>query len=167
MSSDTLPTPHLPLKGTPVQFSSTTSQSGLWDRISTWASEHKAVVYTVAGVAVVVTGAGVAYYLTDSVSCMAFRSFPDPLCPKICTNSIRPGQQPAKTARPSHRAEKRARARARRRRVRTSQRMPRRDSQENLNQRPHPSKLLMSSLKSMRLPSVTSLPRTGNHLLRS
>ncbi|KFX88135.1 hypothetical protein O988_09147, partial [Pseudogymnoascus sp. VKM F-3808] len=66
MSSDTLPSPNLPLRGTPVQFSSTTSQSGLWDRISTWASEHKAVVYTVAGVAVVVTGAGVAYYLTDS-----------------------------------------------------------------------------------------------------
>ena len=70
MSSDTLPSPNLPLRGTPVQFSSTSSQSGLWDRISTWASEHKAVVYTVAGVAIVVTGAGVAYYLTDSVSCM-------------------------------------------------------------------------------------------------
>lgn len=38
-----------------------------WDRISTWASENKAVVYTIAGVAVVVTGAGVVYYLTDSV----------------------------------------------------------------------------------------------------
>jgi import receptor subunit TOM70 len=44
--------------------------SGVWSRISTWASENKAVVYTVAGVAIVVTGAGVAYYLTDSVCLM-------------------------------------------------------------------------------------------------
>lgn len=43
------------------------SSSSVWDKISTWASENKAVVYTIAGVAVVVTGAGVAYYLTDSV----------------------------------------------------------------------------------------------------
>ena len=32
--------------------------SGLLDRISAWVSENKAVVYTIAGVAVVVTGAG-------------------------------------------------------------------------------------------------------------
>ncbi|KAF8852144.1 putative mitochondrial outer membrane translocase receptor [Acephala macrosclerotiorum] len=49
-------------------FSSSTPPSTVWDRISTWASENKAVVYTIAGVAVVVTGAGVAYYLTDSTS---------------------------------------------------------------------------------------------------
>jgi len=48
-------------------FASSTPPSSVWDRISTWASENKAVVYTIAGVAVVVTGAGVAYYLTDSV----------------------------------------------------------------------------------------------------
>ena len=47
-------------------LSSQTSSPSLWDRISTWASEHKAVVYTIAGVAVVVTGAGVVYYLSDS-----------------------------------------------------------------------------------------------------
>lgn len=41
--------------------------SSVWERISTWAADNKAVVYTVAGVAIVVTGAGVAYYLTDSV----------------------------------------------------------------------------------------------------
>lgn len=40
--------------------------SSVWDRISTWASENKAIVYTIAGVAVVVTSAGVVYYLTDS-----------------------------------------------------------------------------------------------------
>lgn len=43
--------------------------SSVWDRISTWASENKTVVYTIAGVAVVFTGAGVFYYLnSDSVS---------------------------------------------------------------------------------------------------
>ncbi|KUJ11823.1 mitochondrial precursor protein-like protein import receptor tom70 [Mollisia scopiformis] len=47
-------------------FASSTPPSSVWDRISTWASENKAVVYTIAGVAIVVTGAGVAYYLTDS-----------------------------------------------------------------------------------------------------
>ncbi|CAK7245030.1 MAG: TOM (translocase of outer membrane) complex component [Sporothrix thermara] len=40
--------------------------SSLWDRVSTWASENKAVVYTIAGVAVVVTGAGVVYYSKNS-----------------------------------------------------------------------------------------------------
>lgn len=56
-----------PGRGVP-DFASSTPPSSLWNRISTWASENKAVVYTVAGVAIVVTGAGVAYYLTDSVS---------------------------------------------------------------------------------------------------
>ncbi|KAI9849800.1 MAG: TOM (translocase of outer membrane) complex component [Sclerophora amabilis] len=49
--------------------SSTIAQSGsssLWDRVSNWASDHKPVVYTVGAVAVVVTGAGVVYYLADS-----------------------------------------------------------------------------------------------------
>ncbi|KAL1874406.1 hypothetical protein VTK73DRAFT_332 [Phialemonium thermophilum] len=39
------------------------SDPSLWDRISNWVSEHKAVVYTVAGVAVVVTAAGAVYYV--------------------------------------------------------------------------------------------------------
>lgn len=42
------------------------STSSLWDRITTWASENKAIVYTIAGTAVVITGAGVVYYLSDS-----------------------------------------------------------------------------------------------------
>ena len=42
------------------------SSSSVWDRLSTWASENKALVYTIAGVAVVVTGAGVVYYVSDS-----------------------------------------------------------------------------------------------------
>jgi hypothetical protein len=38
----------------------------LWDRISGWVSENKAVVYTIAGVAVVVTTAGAVYYIRSS-----------------------------------------------------------------------------------------------------
>lgn len=45
------------------------AEATVWDRISTWVSEHKAVVYTVAGVAVVVTGAGVVYYLNNGPVC--------------------------------------------------------------------------------------------------
>lgn len=42
-----------------------TSSLPLWDRISAWASENKAVVYTIAGVAVI-SSAGVIYYLSES-----------------------------------------------------------------------------------------------------
>lgn len=42
------------------------SSSSVWDRVSNWVSENKALVYTIAGVAVVVTSAGVVYYLSDS-----------------------------------------------------------------------------------------------------
>ncbi|KAJ5888537.1 TOM (translocase of outer membrane) complex component [Penicillium taxi] len=45
---------------------STSSTASVWDRITGWASENKALVYTIAGVAVVVTSAGVVYYLNDS-----------------------------------------------------------------------------------------------------
>lgn len=45
---------------------SESSTVSVWDRITNWVSENKAVVYTIAGVAVVVTGAGVVYYLNDS-----------------------------------------------------------------------------------------------------
>ena len=47
-------------------FSSDTSSLPLWERLSIWASENKAVVYTIAGVAVVVSGAGFAYYISES-----------------------------------------------------------------------------------------------------
>ena len=45
---------------------SNSASSSLWDRITTWASENKAVVYTIAGTAVVITGAGAVYYFSDS-----------------------------------------------------------------------------------------------------
>ncbi|KAI9743900.1 MAG: TOM (translocase of outer membrane) complex component [Claussenomyces sp. TS43310] len=65
MSRQQPPVPLTPMLNQPTQFSPS-PPSTFWERISTWASEHKAVVYTVAGVAIVVTGAGVAYYLTDT-----------------------------------------------------------------------------------------------------
>lgn len=39
--------------------------SSVWDRISNWASENKGVVYTVAGLTLVVSAGGVIYYLSD------------------------------------------------------------------------------------------------------
>ncbi|KAK6599559.1 mitochondrial import receptor subunit tom-70 [Botrytis cinerea] len=57
-------------------FAASTPQSSVWDRITTWASENKAVVYTIAGVAVVVSGAGVAYYLLDSKDSTSTQSVP-------------------------------------------------------------------------------------------
>ncbi|PGH14956.1 hypothetical protein AJ80_05719 [Polytolypa hystricis UAMH7299] len=45
---------------------STPASPSVWDRVTKWASENKALVYTIAGVAVVVTSAGVVYYLSDS-----------------------------------------------------------------------------------------------------
>ncbi|POR39407.1 Mitochondrial import receptor subunit tom70 [Tolypocladium paradoxum] len=45
--------------------------SSTWDRITSWVSENKAVVYTIAGVAVVVTGAGVVYYLNSDANSKA------------------------------------------------------------------------------------------------
>jgi mitochondrial import receptor subunit TOM70 len=69
MSGGNVPAP--PAKNMSLDTSSITSSSPspsptVWDRLSTWASENKAIVYTIAGVAVVVTGAGVVYYLSDS-----------------------------------------------------------------------------------------------------
>lgn len=40
----------------------------LWDRVSNWAAEHKTVVYTVAGVTLVITAGGIVYYLNQNES---------------------------------------------------------------------------------------------------
>ena len=62
------PRPSIPAAASPVVAVPVDASVGAWDRISSWVSDNKAVVYTIAGVAVVVTGAGVVYYLTsDSV----------------------------------------------------------------------------------------------------
>lgn len=42
--------------------------SSLWDRLSNWASENKGVVYTIAGVTLVVGAGGAIYYLNSSDS---------------------------------------------------------------------------------------------------
>lgn len=61
-----IPQPSIP-PGPPVAAIPVDKSSSLWDRVSTWASENKAAVYTIAGVAVVVTGAGIVYYLNSPV----------------------------------------------------------------------------------------------------
>jgi mitochondrial import receptor subunit TOM70 len=38
------------------------SSSSIWGRISQWTSDNRALVYTIAGIVVVVTGAGAVYY---------------------------------------------------------------------------------------------------------
>ncbi len=69
MSGQTAPVPppqNIALDTSSITSSSPSPSLSVWDRISTWASENKALVYTIAGVAVVVTGAGAVYYLSDS-----------------------------------------------------------------------------------------------------
>ncbi|KAF1950490.1 mitochondrial precursor protein [Byssothecium circinans] len=63
MSANAAPLPNSP-GPFPVEIPQQ-GTSGLWDRISTWASEHKGVVYTVAGLTLVVGAGGVIYYLSD------------------------------------------------------------------------------------------------------
>jgi import receptor subunit TOM70 len=86
MSSESpLPTPtqNVALDTSKLPASTTSS---VWDRISNWVSENKAVVYTIAGVAVVVTGAGVVYYLSDSSKSSASST---PSVPKKSKNQRR------------------------------------------------------------------------------
>lgn len=52
----------------PVQIPES-GTSSLWDRLSNWASENKGVVYTIAGVTLVVgTGGAIYYFSSDSRS---------------------------------------------------------------------------------------------------
>lgn len=62
----TRPISDLPVPKVAIDSSHITASPTLWDRFSNWASEHKAIVYTVGAVAVVITGAGMVYYLSDS-----------------------------------------------------------------------------------------------------
>ena len=63
-----LPTPTQAAQNVVLDTSKLSEQSSasVWDRITNWVSDNKAAVYTIAGVAVVVTGAGVVYYLNDN-----------------------------------------------------------------------------------------------------
>ncbi|KAF2672817.1 import receptor [Microthyrium microscopicum] len=56
----------LPPQTLPIPYDPSASSSSLFDRISTWASENKAVVYTIAGVTVLVSAAGIYYYVNDT-----------------------------------------------------------------------------------------------------
>ncbi|KAF2095548.1 mitochondrial precursor proteins import receptor [Rhizodiscina lignyota] len=62
----------IPVPPTPARvelnpaLASSVESSSLWDRISTWAAAHKAIVYTIAGVTVVATAAGVYYYVSET-----------------------------------------------------------------------------------------------------
>lgn len=82
MSSQFPPIP--PIKPTPVV--AIPSEPGLWDRISTWASENKAAVYTIAGVSVLVTGAGIYYINSGPVCCEATRATGASVCPSFLYN---------------------------------------------------------------------------------
>lgn len=55
--------PLFPPPSTPIPVE-IPADSSVWDRISTWVSEHKAVVYTIAGVTVAVAAGGIIYYST-------------------------------------------------------------------------------------------------------
>lgn len=66
MSSEAVTIPRSGTNLGTASLSSDASSLPFWDRLSTWTSENKVVVYTIAGVAVAISGAGVAYYLSDS-----------------------------------------------------------------------------------------------------
>lgn len=54
------------VQGSSPSFVKLEPSSSLWDRITNWASEHKAAVYTIAGITLVATGAGIYYYTSEN-----------------------------------------------------------------------------------------------------
>ncbi|KAH6627070.1 hypothetical protein B0J18DRAFT_159122 [Chaetomium sp. MPI-SDFR-AT-0129] len=82
--AQSLPTGSLGTPSAPIP-----ADTSLWDRISTWVSEHKAVVYTIAGVAVVVTTAGAVYYV---------RNGPNQTTPKLSKKERRKRKQAEREA---------------------------------------------------------------------
>lgn len=55
-------------KPTTAQPIAVSADGTVWDRVTNWATENKTAVYAIAGTAVVVTGAGVVYYLNSDSS---------------------------------------------------------------------------------------------------
>jgi import receptor subunit TOM70 len=49
----------------PVEIPIEQGSNSLWDRISIWASENKGVVYTIAGITLVVGAGGAVYYFSS------------------------------------------------------------------------------------------------------
>ncbi|KAK4457286.1 hypothetical protein QBC42DRAFT_40841 [Cladorrhinum samala] len=87
--------PSSPAGTTPVTVP---ADSSLWDRLSNWVSENKAVVYTIAGVAVVVTAAGAVYYIRKGPA--------DDGTPKLSKKERRKRKQAEKDAETGKSAEK-------------------------------------------------------------
>lgn len=52
----------------PVQIPADAASGSLWDRLSNWASENKGVVYTAAGITLVVGAGGIVYYFSSADS---------------------------------------------------------------------------------------------------
>lgn len=66
MSARSIPTTSSANTVLDTPLASQSAPAPLWDRLSAWAWENRGAVYIVAGVAVVITGAGAVYYLSDS-----------------------------------------------------------------------------------------------------
>jgi import receptor subunit TOM70 len=68
-SPNMAPTNQAPLPNSPgpfpVEIPVEQGTSSLWDRLSSWAAENKGVVYTIAGVTLVVGAGGAIYYLSS------------------------------------------------------------------------------------------------------
>lgn len=52
----------------PVGIDAARAAPSLWERMSNWVSENKAVAYTIAGTVVVITSAGAIYYFSGQKS---------------------------------------------------------------------------------------------------
>ena len=63
MAAESIPAINTSASRIPSQAPS--AGSGVWDRFTSWASENKTVVYTVAGITFIATSAGVIYYLSS------------------------------------------------------------------------------------------------------
>lgn len=66
MSDDRIPLPASPNTGLQSSSISEPASSSLFDRVSSWASENRTTAYTIAGAVVIVSGAGIVYYLSSS-----------------------------------------------------------------------------------------------------
>lgn len=63
MAAESIPAINTSASRVPSQAPS--AGSGVWERFTSWASENKKVVYTVAGITFIATSAGVIYYLSS------------------------------------------------------------------------------------------------------
>lgn len=64
MAPTTVPLPNSP-GPFPIGVPIDPSTNSLWDRISSWAADNKGVVYTIAGITLVVGAGGAVYYFSN------------------------------------------------------------------------------------------------------